>query len=291
MSAAPSASGTGGLPPDFWSTLPLGPDVRLLKADRNGLAAFDKPAGVLSHPNHPGEAPRSLLNAAYTLDGEFYEWPAPLADVIPAVTPDAAVADAPRGTAPSRLAAAPRRLWLLNRLDSGTSGVILVAASAELAASIRMLFRQKHIKKTYHALVFGAPARPSEVWRDRLAVQKKGGQIRTAAGGNIPSEAHMKVLRARRGGSPPLALIQLEPRTGRSHQLRVQCAQRHLPIVGDATYGNFGLNRDLARAGGCKRLCLHSHHTEFSYEIGGKSHHFAATAPTPREFLQALGQA
>ncbi|MFH1499337.1 MAG: pseudouridine synthase, partial [Verrucomicrobiota bacterium] len=187
-------------------------------------------------------------------------------------------------------ASPPRRLWLLNRLDSGTSGVILVAASAELATSIRALFRQKHIKKTYHALVFGAPARASEVWRDHLAVQKKGGQIRTAAGGNIPSEARMQVLRAQRGGSPPLALIQLEPRTGRSHQLRVQCARRHLPIVGDATYGNFALNRDFTRRGGDKRLCLHSHHTEFSYQAGGQSHHFAATAPTPREFLQALGQ-
>lgn len=278
MSPVPSVFSAGGLPSDFWSALPLGPEVRLLKADRNGLAAFDKPAGVLSHPNHPGEAGRSLLNAAYTLEGEFFEWPALL--------PAGSASDAP-----GNLTMPPRRLWLLNRLDSGTSGVILVAASAELASSIRTLFRQKHIKKTYHALVFGAPARPSEVWRDRLAVQKKGGQIRTAAGGNIPSESHMKVLRARRGGSPSLALIQLEPRTGRSHQLRVQCAQRHLPIVGDATYGNFGLNRDFARAGGCKRLCLHSHHTEFSYEIGGKSHHFSATAPTPREFLQALGQA
>ena len=272
---APSASpAPAGLPADFWSTLPLGPGVRLLNADRNGLAAFDKPAGVLAHPNHPGEAARSLLNTAYTLDGEYFEWSAPRA-----VASVAAESVAP-----------PRRLWLLNRLDSGTSGVILVAASAELAASVRTLFRQKHIKKTYHALVLGAPTRASEVWRDRLAVQKKGGQIRTAVGGNIPSEAAMRVLQARRSGSPPLALIQLEPRTGRSHQLRVQCAQRHLPIVGDATYGSFALNRDFARRAGCKRLCLHSHHTEFAYEAAGRTHRFAATAPTPAEFLRALGQ-
>ncbi len=266
------------VPAEFWTSLPLGPGVRLLNADRNGLAAFDKPAGVLAHPNHPGEASRSLLNAAYTLDGEFFEWPAPVG---------AGSKDAGGG---ARLSVPPRRLWLLNRLDSGTSGVILVAASEELAATIRKLFRQKHIKKIYHALVFGAPGRASEVWKDRLAVQKKAGQIRTAVGGNIPSEASMQVLQAHRSGSPPLALIRLEPRTGRSHQLRVQCAGRHLPIVGDATYGNYGLNRDFARHSGLKRLCLHSNHTEFSYESGGKTHSFSATAPTPKEFLQALGK-
>lgn len=273
MSASPVSA--AGLPADFWTTLPLGPGVKLLNADRNGLAAFDKPAGILSHPNHSGEAGRSLLNAAYTLDGEFFEWPAPAH---------------PEGAPAGKHAGRPRRLWLLNRLDSGTSGVILVAASAELASSIRGLFRQKHIKKTYQALVFGSPAKSSEIWSDRLAVQKKGGQIRTAAGGNIPSESRMQLLRAQRAGSPPLALIQLEPRTGRSHQLRVQCAQRHLPIVGDATYGNFVLNRDFGRRSEIKRLCLHSHHTEFSYASGGKTFQFSATAPTPAEFFKALGR-
>lgn len=265
------------LPEDFWTTLPLGPGVRLLNVDRNGVAAFDKPVGVLSHPNQAKDAARALLNASYTLDGEFFEW------TVPVATDEAAgKGKGGKGGAP------PRRLWLLNRLDSGTSGVILVAASAELAAAIRTLFRQKHIQKIYHALVFGTPTKPSEVWQDRLAVQKKGGRIRTQAGGNIPSESQMKVLQAKRSGSPLLTLIQLEPRTGRSHQLRVQCAQRYLPIVGDATYGNFSANRDFSRATGLKRLCLHSHQTRFSYVFAGKAYPFLATAPTPEAFLQAL---
>jgi 23S rRNA-/tRNA-specific pseudouridylate synthase len=88
-------------------------------------------------------------------------------------------------------------------------------------------------------------------------------------------------------GNPPLALIQLEPRTGRSHQLRVQCAQRHLPIVGDATYGDFALNRAFARRTGNKRLFLHSSETAFDYEWAGKSWRFLARAELPEAFEEA----
>ena len=84
--------------------------------------------------------------------------------------------------------------------------------------------------------------------------------------------------------NPPLSLIQLEPKTGRSHQLRVQCAQRHLPIVGDATYGDFRLNRAFAKTTGEKRLFLHSARTCFEFEWQGRRHRFNAEAPVPTEF-------
>ena len=58
----------------FWDALPLGRDVTLIVHDRNGLAALSKPAGVLSHPNERGEERRSLLNARYEFDGEYFEW-------------------------------------------------------------------------------------------------------------------------------------------------------------------------------------------------------------------------
>ena len=65
---------SGPPPENFWTTLPLGRDVALITRDANGLAAFDKPAGVLAHPNEPGDEPRSLLQAPYTFDGEYFEW-------------------------------------------------------------------------------------------------------------------------------------------------------------------------------------------------------------------------
>jgi 23S rRNA-/tRNA-specific pseudouridylate synthase len=89
-------------------------------------------------------------------------------------------------------------------------------------------------------------------------------------------------------GDPRLALIQLEPRTGRSHQLRVQCARRNLPIVGDQTYGDFSRNRTFAKSTGSKRLFLHSMTTGFDYEYRGTRQTFSATAPLPEEFEKFL---
>jgi tRNA pseudouridine65 synthase len=236
----------------FWAALPLGKGVALRARDGQGLAAFAKPAGVLSHPNAPGEERRALLQAPYDLAAECYEWPG-------------------------------GRLWLLNRLDSATSGIILAAADAALAKAVREQFKRKEVRKVYQALVFGAPHPASQVWRDRLRVEKRAGQIRSSAGQGVPAESAMRVVRAGRG-APRLTLLQLEPRTGRSHQLRVQCAQRGLPIVGDQTYGDFRLNREFAKRSGTKRLFLHSLETSFDYEFAGRRQAFAAAAPLPPEF-------
>jgi tRNA pseudouridine65 synthase len=250
---------------DFWATLPLGRGVTLLARDANGLVAFNKPAGVLSHPNQSGDEPRALLHAPYRAEGEYFEWRSVAA-----------------------IAGDPNRLWLLNRLDSATSGVILAAASADLAALIKDHFKRKQVRKMYHALVFGGPHAPAEVWRDRLAVEKRGGRIRTSAhAGHVPAECAMTVVR-RGAQETRLTLLRLEPRTGRSHQLRVQCAKRGWPIVGDQTYGDFARNREFAKRTGTKRLFLHSMETAFTYEIRGRKADFSAVAPLPEEFEKFL---
>jgi 23S rRNA-/tRNA-specific pseudouridylate synthase len=249
------------LAPDFWGKLPLGREVRLIARDENGVAAFAKPAGVLSHPNTPRDEARALLNCAYDPQRECFVW---------------------RGADLAAL-----RLWLLNRLDSATSGVILAASDEAVARTIKGQFAQRHVHKIYQALVFGSPRAPQQVWRDRLAVDKRGGVIRAGTAGNVPAEAHFSVLR-RKPGSSPLALVQLDPKTGRSHQLRVQCARRGLPIVGDQTYGDFRRNREFARQTGWKRLFLHSLETSIRYELNGRSFSFTASAPLPEEFAAAL---
>lgn len=240
----------------------LGPGVEVLVRDPNGVIALAKPAGILSHPNSSRDQHRSLIRCRYDPGAQCYTW---------------TDADGVR-----------HQWWLLNRLDGATSGVILLASVLDLARDIRRLFAGKRVRKVYQALVFGQPAEKSAVWRDLLAVQKEAGQIRTHAAGNVPSEARFTLL-AHRQGSFSLSLVQLEPRTGRSHQLRVQCAKRRLPIVGDQTYGDFALNRAFAKATGEKRLFLHSLETTFDYESGGRRVPFKAIAPLPVEFGKVMG--
>jgi tRNA pseudouridine65 synthase len=243
---------------DFWSALPLGDEVKLLVKDPHGLAAFDKPSGILSHPNESQDEARSLLTTRYDKEAQCFTW------------------KATDGTM--------RRLWLLNRLDSATSGVILVSANEKVAMAVREHFAKKHVSKTYQALVFGKPIKNADVWRDLLAVQKGRGQIRTSTSGNVPSESKFQLIKHHQR-TFSTSLIKLEPRTGRSHQLRVQCAKRNLPIIGDQTYGDFGLNRAFTKVTKSKRLFLHSLETSFTYEFAGRKIPFKATATLPKEFL------
>jgi 23S rRNA-/tRNA-specific pseudouridylate synthase len=246
---------------DLWADVPLGSGVTLVECDANGLAALAKPEGILSHPNGPRDLARSLVRAPYDKSAECFEW--------------------------TDAGGAARWIWLINRLDSATSGLILAATDGAVAQEVRSQFQRRRVRKVYQALVFGKPRQPTETWRDVLSVTKGGGRIRTsAAGGGLPAECRMSLVRA---GSGPIrvSLIRLEPQTGRSHQLRVQCAKRGLPIVGDQTYGNFGANRAFAREGGPKRMFLHSQAIALDYQFGGRARAFSAEAPLPPEFEQS----
>jgi 23S rRNA-/tRNA-specific pseudouridylate synthase len=246
----------------FWAGVPFGSEVKRVALDANGLAALDKPEGVLSHPNGPRDQERSLVRARYDEAEECFEW-----------------ADA---------AGAQQRLWLINRLDSATSGLILAATTGLLAREIKAQFKRRKVRKVYQALVFGRPRQPAGSWKDMLEVTKHAAKIRTAAGtGRLPAESRMTLVKSGTG-TPVVSLLRLEPLTGRSHQLRVQCAKRSLPIVGDQTYGNFAANRAFSRAGGSKRMFLHSLETSFEYTFRGRTHAFEAAAPLPPEF-ESLG--
>ena len=228
--------------------MPLGPGVEVVALDANGLAALDKPEGVLSHPNGPRDE-ATLAGAGPRYDEK---------DGV------LRVAGARRA---AREGSGSSTGWIRRR-----RALILVAADGALAREVRAQFQRRLVRKVYQALVFGKPRQPTETWRDVLGVKKQGGQIRTVGRRRQPACGERDDARARRLAGPVRpSLVRLEPRTGRSHQLRVQCAKRGLPIVGDRTYGDFGANREFARAGGPKRMFLHSLGIAFKYDFGGKA--------------------
>ncbi len=233
--------------------LPLHPAARVLARHRAGLIAVDKPPGVRSHPNAPEADRRALLHLPYDAEAEAY-----------------------------RMEGYGGWIHLLHRLDSPTSGVVLIATDAATAAAVRDAFARHAVHKTYHALVRGRPARREETWRDRLRVRRGRGTVRADSGDGDPAETRIECA-GTLPGPPVLSLLRLRPVTGRTHQLRVQCAARRCPIVGDATYGDFRFNRDYARRTGEKRLFLHA--SALRIEGDGKNlPAFAVESPLPAVF-------
>lgn len=240
----------------------LGRGVTVLNSHPCGLIALEKPAGVLSHPNKASERPRSLLTATYDSEEQCYSW-----------------ADTDGGA---------RKVWLLHRLDSATSGVVLVASDEAVARAVREGFEKRDVHKTYKAVVIGHSREKKAEWRDTLQVKHESGSVRAKEGGRLSAHASMRCVKLI-PGPPAMSLLELEPHTGRTHQLRIQCSLRKLPIVGDKTYGNFRVNRELARRLGTDRLLLHAAKVSLDLRIGSARVKFSAESPLPSEFVDSMG--
>ena len=114
-------------------------------------------------------------------------------------------------------------------------------------------------------MVFGWPKENEAIWRDRIEVKKEGGKARgKAAGVGVWAETKMRVRKKFQRKCGPMALLELRPTTGRTHQLRIQCANRGMPIVGDRTYGDFTKNRNSK----AESLFLHSEAIELPLGAG-----------------------
>jgi RluA family pseudouridine synthase len=135
--------------------------------------------------------------------------------------------------------------WLVHRLDADTSGCLVVALRRPALNAAQALFAAGAARKTYWAVAAGEPPGEAGVVdapllkrsrRDgwRMVVDPAGQSARTA----------WRVLG--RGGG--LAWLELHPATGRTHQVRVHCAELGCPVLGDAIYGTAGRLHLLARA-------------------------------------------
>jgi 23S rRNA pseudouridine955/2504/2580 synthase len=167
---------------------------------------------------------------------------------------------------------------LVHRLDKDTSGVLLLARTAAAAAKLTSAFRSKEARKLYWAVVVGVP-RPAEGTVD-LSLSKRAGKQgeRMAGGGGKKAVTFYRVVE--RAGRKA-AWLALEPRTGRTHQLRVHALALKTPILGDGKYG--GRAAFLAAEGVSRRLHLHARAIRIPHPAEG---HLQVAAPLP-EHMQA----
>ncbi len=120
------------------------------------------------------------------------------------------------------------------RLDRDTFGVVLLAKYAHIHALLGKALAAGRVQKTYLAAVFGAP--PEETGTVTLPIGRRNGKslLREVREDGKPAVTDYRVLEHGGGAS----LLELRPKTGRTHQLRIHCAALNCPILGDRDYGN-----------------------------------------------------
>lgn len=209
--------------------------------DDDDFVVIDKPAGVAAHPSLGWTGP-TVLGA---LAGAGY-----------------------------RIATSgpPERQGIVHRLDAGTSGLMAVAKSERAYSGLKRAFRDREVRKIYHAVVQGHPdpfsgtiegpigRHPGHEWK--FAVTRDG----------KPSITHYETVEA----YPFATLLEVELETGRTHQIRVHMsAQRH-PCVGDTMYG---ADPVLSERLGLTRQWLHAMRLGFRHPGTGEPIEFESEYP------------
>lgn len=223
------------------------PDLRVLYEDAD-IVVVDKPVGVAAHPSHGFDGPSvtGVLKA--------------------------------RGLRIST-SGAPERRGVVQRLDVGTSGLMVLARSEPAYSHLKQQFRDRTPDKVYHALVQGLPdpvrgtidapigRHPHHDWK--FAVMSSG----------RASVTHYEVLEAFRFAS----LLEIHLETGRTHQIRVHMAAIRHPCVGDLMYG---ADPVLAARVGLNRQWLHAVRLGFVHPGTGDWVEFSS--PYPADLQHAL---
>ncbi len=178
----------------------------------------------------------------------------------------------------------------VHRLDVGTSGVVLVARGAEAHRAATALFAARRVRKVYRAVVWGHPVPARGVVDRPLAVDREDRRRMRTAPEGTRAVTRWTTLERTAG----LAHLELEPETGRTHQIRVHLASLGHPIVGDDLYGgprwrgvrDPDLRRILA---GPLPLLLHAVELSFTDPATGAA--VEARSEEPRAFREVLAAA
>jgi 23S rRNA pseudouridine1911/1915/1917 synthase len=205
------------------------------------MLAVNKPAGMVVHPA-PGHAKGTLVNALLSHCSDL-----------------------------SGIGGVERP-GIVHRLDKDTSGVLLIAKNEIAHRSLAGQFKNRKIKKTYLALVRGVVKSASGIIDTSIGRHKTNRKKMTATmDQGRQAETRYKVLET----LGHFTYIQLFPKTGRTHQIRVHLASIHHPILGDKLYGGIITGSYLKMP----RQALHAHKIEIEHPINKLPLVFEASLP------------
>ena len=173
------------------------------------------------------------------------------------------------------------RSGIVHRLDRETSGVMLIAKTQKAFDILKKQFQNREVKKIYHAFVWGSVkadegtvdrpiGRSSKDFRMWSAQRGARGEMREAV-------TEYKVLKR----LDDYSFVEISPKTGRTHQIRVHFKAINYPLVADKLYAPKKENTL-----GFKRLALHSYQITFK-DVAGESR--TVVAPYPEDFANAVG--
>jgi 23S rRNA pseudouridine1911/1915/1917 synthase len=216
--------------------------------DDDHIVVIDKPVGVAAHPSLGWSGPSVLGHLAA-----------------------AGVRVSTSGV--------PERKGIVQRLDVGTSGLMVVAKSELAYTVLKRAFRSRDVEKTYHTLVQGHPD-PFTGTIDAPIGRHPGADYKMAViSGGRPSITHYETLEAFVGTT----LLEVNLETGRTHQIRVHFAALRHPCVGDVFYG---ADPVLAHRLGLERQWLHAVRLAFTHPVTGEPMSFSS--PYPADLKRAL---
>jgi len=169
-------------------------------------------------------------------------------------------------------------LELAHRLDRDTSGLLIVCKKRSALVELHRMLREGEVEKDYLAVVKGVPAKREFEIRESLHkyVTSQGERRVAVREDGKAAATRARLLKA----GPSYSLLELRLLTGRTHQIRVHLAHVGHPILGDDKYGDFELNRALAKEG-VKRLFLHAAKLSFGHPLTAAA--LAFSSPLPGE--------
>jgi len=178
-----------------------------------------------------------------------------------------------------------RYIELVHRLDRETSGLLLLAKKRSALTRLQDAFRAGSVNKRYLALVLGRWHNAQQHVRLPLLKYLNAGGERRVAVSTEGKVAHSIVRLLGRWEN--FSLVEVELKTGRTHQIRVHLTHLGFPLAGDDKYGDFSANRALQKAG-LKRMFLHAQALAFAHPLSDQE--ISLKTPLPRELSDFIAR-